>query len=141
MKIVAGNLLTRISNHRKLSRVIIGGVFLIIPAVLHIIEPSTTFSDIKIYSTDVLSVALAIFSIVEVFRYTEIRENGILHETGIFYHWKDIESLDWPGTGDKLSVKLRNSFLRKNSKIAVSPAYRKEIADSFAQYTRNNYVS
>lgn len=140
MKIVAGNLLTRIPNHRKFSRVLIGVVLAILSALIHIMEPSKSFSVIKTYSIEVLLVVLAIFSLIEVFRYTEIRENGILNETGVFYHWKDIESLDWMGANDKLSVKLRNSFMRNNSQIAVSSSYRKEITDSFAQYKRNNYV-
>lgn len=140
MKIVAGNLLTRIPNHRKFSRVIIGAVLGTISAVIHIAEPSKSFSVIKTFSIEILFMVLAIFSLIEVFRYTEIRENGILNETGVFYHWKDIESLDWMGANDKLSVKLRNSFMRNNSQIAVSSSYRKEITDSFAQYKRNNYV-
>jgi hypothetical protein len=140
MKTVAGNLLTRIPNHRNLSRVIIGGIFATISAALHFIEPPKALSAIKLYSIEALLAAMAIFSIIEVFRYTEIRENGILYETGIFYHWKQIESFDWTNTGDKLSMKLRNSFLKKNAKLAISSSYEKEITNSFAQYTRNNYV-
>ena len=140
MKIVAGNLLTRIPNHRNLSRVIVAGVFVTFSAIINTTEPSITFSVIKAYSLETLLVVSAMFSIIEVFRYTEIRENGILHETGVFYHWKNIESFEWTGMDDKLSVKLRNSFIKNYAKIAVSSSYKKEITDSFTQYTRNNYV-
>lgn len=140
MKIVAGILLKRIPNHRSLSSLIIGGVFAIISAVIHIIEPSKSFPVFKIYSIEVLLVVSAIFSIIEAFRYTEIRENGLLHETGVFYHWKNIESFDWTNSDDRLSVKLRNSFLKNHAKIAVNSSYKKEIVDAFMQYTRNNYV-
>lgn len=140
MKTVAGNLLTRIPKDRNLPHIIIAGVFVTISAVIHIIEPSKTFSIIKTYSLETLLIVSAIFSIIEVFRYTEIREHGILHETGVFYHWKNIESLEWTGMDDKLSVKLRNSFIKNYAKISVSSSYKKEIANSFAQYTRNNYV-
>ena len=140
MKFVAGNLLKRIPNNRSLSRLIIGSVFAIISAIIHIIEPSKSFSVAKTYSIEILLIVSAILSITEAFRYTEIRENGILHETGAFYHWKNVESFDWTNTDDKLSVKLRNSFLKNYAKVAISSSYKKEIADSFTQYARNNYV-
>lgn len=140
LQFVTGDLLIRIPSNRQLPRVIIGVILAAASAAIHVIEPSKSLSIIKTYSIELLFVALAIFSLIDVFRYTEIRGNGILHESGAFYHWKDIESLDWVGTEDKLSVQLRNIRPWKKNQIPVNSSYRKQISDSFAQYKRNNYA-
>jgi hypothetical protein len=140
MKFIAGNLVTRIPNHRNFSRVLIASICSIAAGVLRFIEPPKGFPLVKIYSFEALLIAFGVFSIIELFRNTEIRENGILHETGIFYHWKYIESLGWTNEDDALTIKLRNLFLKKNATLVVSSLYKEEISESFARYTKNNYA-
>jgi hypothetical protein len=138
-KFIAGALQTRIPNKRSFSRALFSTICIIIAGILRFVEPPKALSIIKIYSFEILLIAFAIFSVIAVFRHTEIRKNGILHENGGFYHWKNIESFDWAGIDDTLSIKLRNFLLWNNAKISVSPVYKKEITDSFAKYSRDNY--
>jgi hypothetical protein len=90
---------------------------------------------LKAYSLQLLFLGFAILSLVAVFQYTEIRENGILLDTGDFYHWKNVESFAWTQPEQRLLLRLRNFFLKKQVKLAIHSYYKKEIAESFEQYT------
>jgi hypothetical protein len=140
MKSGAGILMTRIPNHRRLPNALIGAICATVSAILFFFEPSDIFSLLKAYSLQLLFLGFAILSLVAVFQYTEIRENGILLDTGDFYHWKDVESFDWAKPEQRLLLRLRNFFLKKQVKLAIHSYYKKEIAESFEQYTRNNYA-
>lgn len=132
--------MTRIPNHRRLSNALIGAICATISVILYFFETPDTFSLLKTYSLQSLFLGFAILSLVAVFQYTEIRENGILLDTGDFYHWKNVESFAWTQPEQRLLLRLRNFFLKKQVKLAIHSYYKKEIAESFEQYTKNNYA-
>lgn len=88
------------------------------------------------YKHHVLGVSLIVFGVFEVarrFRVTQIREKGILHETGNFYNWQNIESYIWKLGEDKLTLKLKKYIFKQAVNLKVLSHFRCDVLTYLSQ--------
>lgn len=172
MQKLGGKLLLTLQNDEKWSFVIMRGATLIITGLTQIllgivfIIPSNTMlafmGSSKFYASGIFLISLGIFSLTKKFLCTQIREKGILYETGSFYRWEAIESFDngykvsnlyvtilrylfsnryqsfmQKFNEDKLSLKLKKSFLKRNINLKIRSQFIKQVIVYLAQNVNN----
>lgn len=131
---LSGNLLMALpSKSEKWSMSIMSGAFLVILGLSRLFSHNDFFTPVKSYALGIGLISLGVFRATQRIRYTQIREKGILYEFGNFYKWENIENYVWKFGEDKLTLKLRNAFFKKNVNLKILSQFRQEVVAHLSQ--------
>lgn len=121
------------SGNEKWSISILSGAFPVILGLSQILSHNDFFASEKSFALSISLISLGVFRAVKRIRSTQIREKGILYEFGNFYSWENIENYRWKFSEDKLSLKLRKAFFKRNVDLKISSQFKQQIIAHLSQ--------
>lgn len=135
---ISGEVLLALPQKReKWSTTLLGGALSVLLGLQTFFFFKSPLSLEKTYALGILFISVGTFRVIEKIRYSHIRERGILHESGRFYSWDNIESFGWKFGEDKLSLTLKKSILNKRVNLKIPSQFRHEAVLVLSQHIGN----
>ena len=108
-------------SEKQLSVVLIELIQFAFVNVIKLVSPA------KIDALGIMLVLLGLFELIGKIHSAQIREKGILMEMGNFYRWENIESYTWKFGEDRLRLKLKRSFFKRDVDLKIPSQFRPQV--------------
>lgn len=125
---ISGRLLMALPlKHGKWRTSIIAGAFFVILGLQVLITDGNLLTPAKSYALGTALISLGVFRTIQRIRYTQIREKGMLYESGDFYKWENIENYTWKFGEDKLVLHLKKFIFKRIINLKILSQFRHEV--------------